>query len=122
MLPTDSVNSVYQTWKPVLLVLRPNLLSISKDPPEGTKLRHQLPLSDLTAVARQKDPKRKAKHVFGLFSPARNFHIEAPSEEEAQEWVELIRREARIDEEEEEMILMSPTKSRQEQPDVAENT
>ena len=101
--------------------MRPNLLSIYKDPPEGTKLRHQLPLSDLTAVARQKDPKRKAKHVFGLFSPARNFHIEAPSEEEAQEWVELIRREARIDEEEEEMILMSPTKSRQEQPDVPEN-
>lgn len=47
-------------------------------------------------------------HVFGLFSPSRNFHLGAPSEKAAQEWVQLIRSEARIDEEEEEMILMSP--------------
>lgn len=105
-----------KAWKPILLVLRPNSLSIYKDPPEGTKLRHQLPLADLTAVARQKDPKRKAKHVFGLFSPARNFHIEAPSEKEVTDWVELIRREARIDEEEEEMILMSPSIARRSNP------
>jgi hypothetical protein len=64
----------------------------------------------LTAVARQKDPRRKAKHVFALFSPERNFHIEAPNDREAQEWVELIRREARIDEEEEEsLITLSPS-------------
>jgi hypothetical protein len=44
-----------------------------------------------------------------LFSPERNFHIEAPNEGEAQDWVQLIRREARIDEEEEEsLMLMSP--------------
>lgn len=48
-------------------------------------------------------------HVFGVFSPARNYHLGATSEKEAQEWVDLIRAEARIDEEEEEMILMSPT-------------
>ena len=96
-----------QSWKTVFLVLRPNCISIYRDE-EATKLRHQIALSDLTAVARQKDPKRKAKHVFGLFSSARNFHLDARSEEEAQEWVEQIRREARIDEEEEEMILMSP--------------
>lgn len=88
-------------------MLRPNLLSIYRDKGE-TKLRHQITLSDLTAVARQKDPKGKAKHTFGLFSPSRNFHIEAPSDKEAQEWVELIRREARIDEGEEEMVLSSP--------------
>jgi hypothetical protein len=89
--------------------LRPNILSIYKDH-DCTKLRHQINLSDLTAVARQRDPKRKAKHVFGLFSPERNYHIEAPNEKEAQAWVELIRQEARIDQDEEEnMILMSPT-------------
>lgn len=48
-------------------------------------------------------------HVFGIFSPARNYHLGASTEKEAQEWVHLIRAEARIDEEEEEMILMSPT-------------
>ena len=89
------------------MVLRPNLLSIYRDKNE-TKLRHQINLSDLTAVARQKDVKRKEKHIFGLFSPSRNYHLEALSDREAQEWVDAIRREARIDEHEEEMFLASP--------------
>lgn len=96
-----------QTWKPVFLVLRPNCLSIYRDR-EETKLKHQVTLSELTAVARQKDPKRKEKHVFGLFSPSRNFHLEAPSDKFAHEWVESIRKEARMEEREEEMSLASP--------------
>ncbi|TKA81115.1 hypothetical protein B0A49_01768 [Cryomyces minteri] len=96
-----------KAWRTIYLVLRPNLLSIYKDK-EETKLRHQINLSELTAVARQKDPKRKADHVFALFSPSRNFHLSATSDKEAQAWVELIRREARIDEGEEEMTLASP--------------
>lgn len=96
-----------KSWKPIYMILRPNLLSIYRDSSEA-KLRHQLTLSDLTAIARQKDPKGKAKHVFGLFSPSRNFHLEARNDKEAQEWVELIRREARIDEDEEVMTLASP--------------
>ena len=48
-------------------------------------------------------------HVFGIFSPARNFHLGAPTDRDAQAWVDLIRAEARIDEEEGEMILLSPT-------------
>ncbi|EME47848.1 hypothetical protein DOTSEDRAFT_69690 [Dothistroma septosporum NZE10] len=96
-----------KSWKSIWIVLRPTLLSIYRDKQES-KLRHQISLSDLTAVARQKDPKRKDKHVFGLFSPSRNFHLEALSDTEAQEWVELIRREARMDEQEEEMHLASP--------------
>jgi hypothetical protein len=76
-------------------------------------LRHQIQLSDLTAVARQRDPKRKERHVFALFSPERNYHIEAPSETEAQQWVGMIRTQARIDEEEDGIIaLMSPTSER----------
>lgn len=96
-----------KSWKPIHIVLRPNLLSIYRDKAE-TKLRHQITLSDLTTVARQKDPKGKAKHVFALFSPARNYHLEAASDQDAQEWVQLIRREARIDQNEEEMVLASP--------------
>lgn len=48
-------------------------------------------------------------HVFGIFSPARNFHLGAATDREAQDWVDLIRAEARIDEEEGEMVLFSPT-------------
>ncbi|KAK3721548.1 hypothetical protein LTR37_003104 [Vermiconidia calcicola] len=96
-----------KSWKPIFMVLRPHILSIYRDKNE-TKLRHQINLSDLTAVARQKDPKRKEKHIFGLFSPARNYHLEALSDQEAQEWVEVIRRAARLDQREEEMFLASP--------------
>ncbi|KAI5210998.1 PH-domain-containing protein [Aureobasidium subglaciale] len=96
-----------KSWKPIYIVLRPNLLSIYRDKAE-TKLRHQITLSDLTAIARQKDPKAKAKHVFALFSPSRNYHLEAASDQDAQDWVQLIRREARIDQHEEEMVLASP--------------
>lgn len=101
-----------QSWKPIYLVLRPNLLSIYNDS-EESKLRHQVILSDVTSVARQKDPKQKAHFVFGLFSPSRNYHLSASAEKDAQQWVELIRQEARIDEEDEEMILMSPSVTRE---------
>lgn len=97
-----------QSWKPIYLVLRPNLLSIYRDSSES-KLRHQIILSDLTAVARQKDPKRKGKHAFGLFSPSRNFHLEANTDLDAQDWVERIRDIARMDEHEEELTLASPS-------------
>lgn len=90
------------------VVLRPNCLSIYKDKDE-TKLRHQINLSEITAVARQKDSKKKMDHVFGVFSPARNYHLGASTDKDAQEWVDLIRIEARMDEEEGEMVLMSPT-------------
>lgn len=95
-------------WKAIHLVLRPNCLSIYKDKAE-TKLRHQINLSEITAVARQKDSKKKMDHVFGIFSPARNYHLGVTTDREAQEWVDLIRAEARIDEEEGELILFSPT-------------
>ncbi|KAG5939022.1 hypothetical protein E4U53_007905 [Claviceps sorghi] len=93
-----------KNWKTVYLVMRPNTLAVYKNDKE-TKLRHQLCLSDLTAVTFLKDPKQKRDNVFGLFSPSRNFHLQAPSKQDAQEWVDLIRREARIEEEEEEMFL-----------------
>ncbi|KND92596.1 putative PH domain-containing protein PB16A4.02c [Tolypocladium ophioglossoides CBS 100239] len=94
-------------WKPVYIVLRPNTLSLYKNEKE-TKLRHQVHLSDLTAVALLKDPKHKRENVFGLFSPSKNFHLQAPTAKDAEEWVELIRKDARIEEEEEEMFLASP--------------
>lgn len=103
-----SANRPSQSWKSIYLVLRPNCLSIYRDKDE-TKLRHQINLAEITAVARQRDSKKKMDHVFGIFSPARNYHLSASTEKEAQQWVDLIRREARIDEEEGDMTLMSPT-------------
>ena len=96
-----------QQWKKFHLVLRPNLLSIYKNTSEE-RLHKQIDLSDLTAVAYLKDPKGRRQHVFGLFSPAKNFHLQAKDEKDARDWVELIRREARIDEEEEELVYGSP--------------
>ena len=78
-----------------------------------SKLRHKLYLSDLSAVVSLKDPKQKREHVFGLYSPAKNYHLEAPTAKDAQEWIDLIRKEARIEEEEGEMFLASPIIRRQ---------
>ena len=97
-----------KSWKPIYLVLRPTSLSIYKDQRE-VKLRHKIQLADLTAVAKLKDPKGKRDNLFGLFSPARNYHLDASTTKDAEEWVALIRQEARIEEEEEEMFLASPS-------------
>ncbi|CAK7223279.1 hypothetical protein SBRCBS47491_005154 [Sporothrix bragantina] len=101
-----------KTWRSIYLVLRPNILSIYKTDKED-KLRHKIFLSELTAVSLLRDPKHKRKHLFGLFSPSRNYYFQASSEKEAQEWVEAIRAESRIEEEEEEMFLSSPVVRRQ---------
>lgn len=105
-------NNGAQAWKTIYLVLRPHTLSIYKTEQED-KLRRKIYLSDLTAVTLLKDPKQKRQHVFGLFSPSRNFHFQANSPKEAQDWVDVIRKDARIDEEEEEMLLASPAIRRQ---------
>ncbi|KAF7535515.1 hypothetical protein G7Z17_g13191 [Cylindrodendrum hubeiense] len=94
-------------WKTIYIVLRPNTLSMYKTEKED-RLRHQIYLSDLTAVADLKDPKHKRQNVFGLFSPSRNYHFQAPTAKDAHEWLDLIRKDARIEEEEDEMFLASP--------------
>ncbi|VBB87103.1 Putative protein of unknown function [Podospora comata] len=96
-----------KTWRTCYIVLRPSTLSIYKSDKEE-KLRHKVHLADLTAVAMLKDPKNKRPNVFGLFSPSKNYHFQASSQQDAQEWVDLIRQGARIEEEEEEMFLASP--------------
>jgi len=92
--------------------MRPNALYIYKSEKEN-KLRHKIFLSDLSAVVPLKDPKQKRQHLFGLYSPAKNYHFEAPTAKDAQEWTDLIRRTARIEEEEEEMFLASPVVRRE---------
>jgi len=86
------------------MTLRPNLLSIYKDE-DGTELRASITLSDVTAVALVK--KSKHQHVFGVFTPSKNYHFQATSDREAHDWIERIRSEARVEEAEEEFFLQS---------------
>ncbi|KAL8940017.1 MAG: hypothetical protein Q9216_003040 [Gyalolechia sp. 2 TL-2023] len=86
-------------WKKIYLVLRPNLLSVYKTSSEE-RLHKQISLSDLNAIAQLKDPKGRREHLFALYSPARSYRFQAQDQKDAKAWVELIRREARIDEEE----------------------
>ena len=87
--------------------MRPNLLSLYKSPTEERLLK-QLTLSELTAVAYLKDPKGRRQHLFGLYSPSRNWHLQAENAAEAKSWVELIKQEARIDEDVKDLGLKSP--------------
>ncbi|KAL1990855.1 hypothetical protein VTN49DRAFT_5858 [Thermomyces lanuginosus] len=91
------------SWKPVFLVLRPNLLSVYKDEDEA-RLRISITLSDVTAVAPVHSPRSHREHVFGIFTPSKNYRFQAASEQEAEDWLEKIRNEARIDEEEEAIL------------------
>ncbi|KAL8401941.1 hypothetical protein RB596_008634 [Gaeumannomyces avenae] len=96
-----------KAWKTVYLVMRPNTIYMYKSDKED-KLRGQIYLSELTAVTLLKDPKQKRQNVFGLFSASKNFYFQAGSAKESRSWVEVIRRDARIEEEEEEIFLASP--------------
>ncbi|KAL9044476.1 MAG: hypothetical protein Q9214_002389 [Letrouitia sp. 1 TL-2023] len=101
-------------WKKIYLVLRPNLLSVYKSASEE-RLHKQISLSEITAVAYLKDPKGRREHMFNLYSPSQNYHLQARDEQDLRAWVALIRREARIDEEEQEMYYGSPTQERPSQ-------
>ncbi|KKZ67941.1 hypothetical protein EMCG_06472 [[Emmonsia] crescens] len=84
------------SWKSGYLVLRPNLLSLYKDAEEA-KLQLSIDLSDVTAVALVKATKSKHQHVFGIFSPSKNYRFQAASESDAESWVERIHSESRSD-------------------------
>ncbi|KAJ5587363.1 uncharacterized protein N7459_003128 [Penicillium hispanicum] len=87
------------SWKSAYLVLRPNLLSVYKDE-ETTRLRVSITLSEVTAVAPVKSPRSHHQHVFGVFTPSKNYRFEAPSERDANEWINRIRAETPSDEDE----------------------
>lgn len=74
-----------------------------KDEDEA-RLRISITLSDVTAVAPVHSPRSHREHVFGIFTPSKNYRFQAASEQEAEDWLEKIRNEARIDEEEEAIL------------------
>lgn len=80
-----------QSWRKRWVVLRGDRLSVYKDQKEY-KIQKQVLLADLTAVALLKDAKKP--NVFGCFSPSRNYHFQADDAKAAQEWVDLIKETA----------------------------
>ncbi|KAK6350075.1 hypothetical protein TWF696_006322 [Orbilia brochopaga] len=94
-----------KNWKRRWYVLRGSAIGIYKDEQEK-KLHRQIQLSELTACAPLKADRRP--HVFGLFSPARNYHLQASSEKELEQWVKTVREVACL-EETDEQLLLSPT-------------
>ncbi|KAG2416447.1 hypothetical protein HFD88_007662 [Aspergillus terreus] len=99
------------SWKPAYLVLRPNLLSVYKDE-EATRLRASITLSEVTAVAPVRSPRSSRQHVFGIFSPSKNYRFQALSEKDAEDWVQRICLETRVDEEDEALLAMSNNKGK----------
>lgn len=94
------------SWKSAYLVLRPNLLSVYKDEEEAC-LRVSITLSEVTAVSEVKAPRSNREHVFGIFSPEENYKFQAGSGQDAKEWIERIRAEIRIDDEDEALFAQS---------------
>ena len=92
------------TWKPVFLVLRPNLLSIYQNEDESG-LRASVTLSDVTAVALVK--KTHTDNVFGVFSPSKNYHFQGSSAQDSADWIQHIRNEARAGTYDE-LVMTSP--------------
>lgn len=82
------------SWKPAYLVLRPNLLSIYQNQDE-TDLKASVTLSEVTAVAPVRKP--HTEHVFGVFSPSKNYHFQGLSAADTADWIAHIRLEARTD-------------------------
>ncbi|KAJ6078987.1 hypothetical protein N7467_008740 [Penicillium canescens] len=94
------------TWKPAYLVLRPNHLSVYKDE-ETTRLRVSIPLSEVTAVAPVKSARSTRKHVFGVFTPATNYRFEAPTQRDAEDWIQRIRTETPGNEDEQAFLALT---------------
>ncbi|KAJ5433081.1 uncharacterized protein N7458_012237 [Penicillium daleae] len=99
-------HSFRASWKPAYLVLRPNLLSVYKDE-ETTRLRVSISLSEVTAVAPVKSSRSNRKHVFGIFTPSKNYRFEALSERDAEDWINRIRGETPADEDEAAFLALS---------------
>ncbi|GAM34370.1 PH domain protein [Talaromyces pinophilus] len=94
------------SWKPCYLVLRPNLLSVYKDEDEA-RLLLSITLSDVAAVAPIHSARSHREHVWGIFSPSQNYRFQSISEQDAKGWMDRIRAEVHIDEEEEAIVAQS---------------
>lgn len=97
------------SWKPGYLVLRPNLLSVYKDEDEA-KLLLSLTLTEVTAVALVSSTRHPRDYTWSVFTPSKNYRFQSVSDQDAENWIECIRSELHVDEEEE--AILAESKSR----------
>lgn len=64
-------------------------------------------LSDVAAVAPIHSARSHREHVWGIFSPSQNYRFQSISEQDAKVWIDRIRAEVHIDEEEEAIVAQS---------------
>jgi hypothetical protein len=81
-------------------------LSVYKDE-ETTRLRVSIPLSEVTAVTPVKSARSARKYVFGVFTPATNYRFEAPSQRDAEDWIQRIRAETPGNEDEQAFLALT---------------
>lgn len=74
---------------------------------ETTRLRVSITLSEVTAVAPVKATRSSRQHVFGVFTPSKNYRFEATSERDAEDWIRRIRTETPVGEDEEAFLALS---------------
>lgn len=98
------------SWKPVYLVLRPNLLSVYKDEDEA-KLLLSITLTEVTAVAPVSSTRHPRDFTWSIFTPSKNYSFQSVSDQNAQDWIERIWSELHVDEEEEAIIAKSKLQS-----------
>lgn len=103
---TKNKHAFIASWKPAYLVLRPNLLSVYKDE-EATRLRLSINLSDVTAIAAVRHPGSTREHVFGIFTPSKNYRFQALSQKDVEDWIARIRAETPVDETEEAFLALT---------------
>ena len=63
----------------------------------------------MTAAATVKHPRSSRDHVFGIFTPSKNYRFQAASDKDAEDWVSRIGAEAPIDETEIAFLALSAT-------------
>ncbi|CRG83997.1 hypothetical protein PISL3812_01345 [Talaromyces islandicus] len=102
------------SWKPGYLVLRPNLLSVYKDEDEA-RLLLSITLTEVTAVAPVSSTRHPRDYTWSIFTPSKNYRFQSVSfqsvsDQDAEDWIERIRSELHVDEEEEAIIAESKSR------------
>ncbi|KAI9740158.1 MAG: hypothetical protein M1834_004736 [Cirrosporium novae-zelandiae] len=93
-------------WKPIYLVLRPGVLSFYKKSEESC-LHGEINVADITTIipytskSRRKSKGKTDDYFhFRLFTHSRNYRLRVTSEAERRAWLDILRKEARVDQDE----------------------
>lgn len=70
-------------------------------------------MSEVTAVAPFKSPRSKRQHLFAVYCPTGNYRFEAESQKDSEDWIQRIRSETRLDEEEAAFLALAKKKKSQ---------